>query len=98
MNIALKEKLKENHLTIGSWITIGHPTVAELMARSGFDWLAIDMEHSPLSTSECAELVRTIDLCQVPALVRVGSNDALLIKRAMEAGATGVIVPMVNSK
>jgi 2-keto-3-deoxy-L-rhamnonate aldolase RhmA len=98
MNGNLKAKLKKNQLTIGSWITIGHPTVAELMARSGFGWLAIDMEHSPLSVSECQELVRTIDLCQVPALVRVGSNDSSLIKRAMEAGACGVIVPMVNSK
>ena len=84
-------------MAIGSWITIGHPTVAELMARSGFDWLAIDMEHSPLSASECQELIRTIDLCGVPVLVRVGANDPLLIKRAMDAGAHGVIVPMVNS-
>jgi len=97
MNITLKEKLKKNILTIGSWITIGHPTVAELMAHSGFDWLAIDMEHSPLSISECQELIRTIDLCGVPALVRVGANDPLLIKRAMDSGAHGVIVPMVNS-
>ncbi len=97
MNHALKEKLRKKELAIGSWITIGHPTVAELMAKSGFDWLAIDMEHSPLSVSECQELIRTIDLCGVPVLVRVAANDAVLIKRAMDAGAHGVIVPMVNS-
>lgn len=97
MRSSLKEKLKRRELAIGSWITIGHPTVAELMSRCGFDWLAIDMEHSPLSVGECQELIRTIDLCGVPVLVRVGANDPLLIKRAMDAGAHGVIVPMVNS-
>jgi 2-dehydro-3-deoxyglucarate aldolase len=97
MSVSLKEKLKKKKLVIGSWITIGHPTVAELMAKSGFDWLAIDMEHSPTSQSECQELIRTIDLCGVPPLVRVGANDPLLIKRAMDAGAHGVIVPMVNT-
>lgn len=97
MNSSLKSKLKKKQLAIGSWITIGHPTVAELMAKSGFDWLAIDMEHSPLSVSECGELIRTIDLCGVPVLVRVGANDPLIIKRAMDSGAHGVIVPMINT-
>ena len=97
MKSSLKQKLRKHELAIGSWITIGHPTVAELMARSGFDWLAIDMEHSSLSVSECGELIRTIDLCGVAPLVRVGANDPLLIKRAMDSGAHGVIVPMINS-
>ncbi len=97
MNYTLKEKLNKKQRVIGSWVTIGHPTVAELMAKAGFDWLAIDMEHSPLSVSECQELIRVIDLCGVPVLVRVGVNDPLLIKRAMDSGAHGVIVPMVNS-
>jgi 2-keto-3-deoxy-L-rhamnonate aldolase RhmA len=95
--MTLKEQLKAKKLSLGSWITIGHPTIAELMAKSGFDWLAIDMEHSPLTIGECQELIRTIDLCGVTPLVRVGANDPLLIKRAMDSGAHGVIVPMVNT-
>ena len=97
MNSILKEKLKKKQRVIGSWVTIGHPTVAELMAKAGFDWLAIDMEHSPLTIGQCQELIRTIDLCGVPVLVRVGANDPLIIKRVMDAGAHGVIVPMINS-
>lgn len=96
--MTLKKKLRDRKLSIGSWITIGDNTVAEIMSKAGFDWLAVDMEHSALTVAQCQELVRIIDLCKVAALVRVGVNDPLLIKRAMDAGAHGVIVPMVNSR
>jgi len=96
--MGLKQELNAKKLSIGSWITIGHPTVAEIMAKAGFDWLAIDLEHSPISIDQCQELIRVIDLCNVPSFVRVGANDPLLIKQAMDSGAHGVIVPMVNTK
>jgi len=95
-NMTLKEKLRNKKLSIGSWITIGDNAIAEIMSKAGFDWLAVDMEHSALSADQCQELVRVIDLCQIAPLVRVGANDPLLIKRAMDAGAHGVIVPMIN--
>jgi 2-keto-3-deoxy-L-rhamnonate aldolase RhmA len=94
----LKEKFKQRNITIGSWITFSDPSVAEIMANAGFDWLAIDMEHSGLSINQVQELIRTIDLCNVPALVRVTENNQDLIKRVMDMGALGVIVPHVNSK
>lgn len=89
---------KNKHVSIGSWITIPHPSIAEIMAKSGFDWLVIDMEHSPIGISEAEELIRVIHLCGLPALVRVGENNSNLIKRVMDSGASGVIVPMVNTK
>ena len=92
-----KQKLKSKKLTIGSWLSIANPAIAEIMAKAGVDWLAVDMEHSSLSVDQCQELIRVIDLCGVAPLVRVGANDSLLIKRAMDAGARGVIVPMINS-
>ena len=95
---SLKNKLKKNELTIGSWITIGHPSIAEIMAKVGFDWLTVDMEHSDITLHQAQELIRVIDLCGVTALVRVGENSPNLIKRVMDAGAHGVIVPMVNTK
>jgi 2-dehydro-3-deoxyglucarate aldolase len=88
-----------NHdLTVGSWITIGNTAVAEIMARAGYDWLTIDMEHSAITLDVAQELIRVIELCGVAPLVRVGVNDATLIKRVMDGGAHGVIVPMVNSR
>ena len=49
-------------LRIGSWIQIGHPTVAEIMAAAGFDWLAVDLEHSTISLREAEDLIRIINL------------------------------------
>jgi 2-keto-3-deoxy-L-rhamnonate aldolase RhmA len=93
----VKEKLQRNELSIGSWITLAHPAIAEIMAKAGFDWLAVDLEHSVITIREAEELIRVIDLCGVAPLVRLSANDPVQIKRVMDAGAHGVIVPMVNS-
>lgn len=82
---------------IGSWITLAHPAIAEIMAKAGFDWLSVDMEHSVITIREAEELIRVINLCGVKAFVRLTSNDENLIKRIMDAGADGVIVPMVKT-
>lgn len=93
----LKSKLKQGELTIGSWITLGHPSIAEIMATAGFDWLVLDMEHSVLELSEVQTLIQVLDGKQCPAIVRLTSNHPDQIKRVMDAGATGVMVPMVKS-
>lgn len=98
MKTGLKEKLKNKQVTVGSWISIGHPAIAEIMAGAGFDWLTIDMEHSAITLPQAQELIRVIDLCECAPLVRVGENNPGIIKRVMDAGAYGVIVPMVNSR
>jgi 2-keto-3-deoxy-L-rhamnonate aldolase RhmA len=94
----LKSKLRSRQLTIGSWITFGHTSVAEIMAKAGFDWLTVDMEHSAITLHETQQLVQVIELSGCVPLVRVGVNDANLIKRVMDTGAHGVIVPMINTK
>ena len=96
--MTLKEKLRNKELTLGSWITLGHPAIAEMMAQAGFDWLTVDMEHSAITEHQAQQLIQTIELCGVTPLVRVGNNDATIIKRVMDAGSHGVIVPMVNSR
>lgn len=95
--MGLKARLSNRELTIGSWLTMGHNEVAEIMAGAGFDWLVVDMEHSAITLSIAQSLIQVIGLCGVPPLVRVGENDPNLIKRVMDAGAHGVVVPMVNS-
>lgn len=96
--MSLKKKLKNRELTFGSWVTIGHPAIVEIMAGAGFEWLTIDMEHSAISLESAQVLITTIQAKGMAALVRVSSNDPIQIKRVMDAGADGVIVPMVNSK
>ena len=73
-----------SQLSIGSWITLGHPAVAEIMATAGFDWLVVDLEHSAINIGQAEELIRTIDLKGTPALVRLSSNNAEQIKRVMD--------------
>ena len=93
----LKSKIL-SEITIGSWITLSDPAVSEILIRAGFDWLAIDMEHSSLSFEQAQQHIRVIDLMGKASFVRVMENNPELIKRFMDAGAYGVIVPLVNCK
>lgn len=93
----LKSKLHARKLTLGSWLSIGNPTTVEIMARAGFEWLVVDLEHTAISIDVACEMIRIIDLCGVTPLVRLTSNDANQIKRVMDAGAHGIVVPMVNT-
>ena len=83
---------------IGSWITLNHPSIAEIMADAGFDWLCVDMEHSVTDYFEAQQLIVAIQSKGIKAYVRVGENNTRIIKRVLDAGADGIIVPMVNSK
>lgn len=94
----LKTALAGKRLTLGSWLSFADPFVTEMMVRlGGFDWLVVDMEHSATGLGDQARLIQTIDLAGAVPLVRVGANDPFMIKRALDAGAAGVIVPQVNS-
>ena len=96
MKLRLKTNLQSGNPTIGSWLTLGNADIAEVMARSGFDWLTVDLEHSHISLSQAGDLIRTIDLMGLEALVRLTSNNPDQIKRVMDAGAHGIIVPNVK--
>lgn len=89
--------MKKN-ISIGSWITINHPSIAEIMADAGFDWLCVDMEHSVTDYFEAQLLIAAIQSKGLKAFVRVGENNTRIIKRVLDAGADGIIVPMVCSK
>lgn len=84
--------------SFGSWITLNHPSIAEIMADAGFDWLCIDMEHSVTDYFEAQQLMMAIQGKGLKAYVRVGENNPRIIKRVLDAGADGIIVPSVNSR
>ena len=94
----LKSKLKNKKLSLGSWLTIPHQAVIEILSTAGFEWLTIDMEHSPISIESIMNLIGHIQGNGMQALVRVSKNDEVAIKRVLDAGADGVIVPMICSK
>ena len=85
-------------VNLGTWITLGHISIAEILCDAGFDWLCIDMEHSVIDYFEAAQLIIAIQGKGKKAFVRVGENNPRIIKRVLDAGADGIIVPSVNSK
>jgi len=95
---SLKEKLKNRENTIGSWITIGHQSIVDILAEAGFEWLTIDLEHTAIDFNETQILISSIQSHGMAALVRVSKNEEVVIKRVLDAGADGIIVPMVCSK
>ncbi len=87
----------DNSLYIGSWITLNNSSIAEIMADAGFDWLCIDLEHTITDYAEAQQLILAIQSKGIKAFVRVGDNNSRIIKRILDAGADGIIVPSVNS-
>jgi len=94
----LKEKLKNRELSIGSWLTIPHQSVIEILGSAGFEWLTIDLEHAAISIETAMNLIGHIQGNGMQALVRVSKNEEVVIKRVLDAGADGVIVPMIKNK
>ncbi len=97
MSNSLKRRLAEGGRSIGSWASLGSPAIVEIMCAAGFEWVAVDLEHSTTTLERTEELIRVISLAGKTPLVRLGSNDPVEIKRVMDAGAHGVIVPNVKS-
>ncbi|MFW6367502.1 MAG: HpcH/HpaI aldolase family protein [bacterium] len=93
----LKNKLLQRQVCIGSWCQVGHPANAEILAKAGFDWIAADCEHGEFSEAEIAPFCRAVEAMGSTPLVRVKENAVLPIRRALDLGAAGVIVPLVNS-
>jgi len=96
--MSLKQKLKNNELTLGSWIMIGSTMSVEVMALAGFDWLVVDIEHTSIDLQTTQNLISTIQSKDIKALVRVSKNEEVVIKKILDMGADGIIVPMVSSK
>lgn len=97
MENKLRKALLKNELSIGTWIQIGHPAVAEILAHVGYDWICVDMEHGSIDIETMTHLFRAIAASGVVPIVRLPMNDPIWIRRSLDAGAMGLIIPMVNS-
>ncbi len=86
--------LQGDHLT-GTIVTLPCPQIAELLSRSGFDWIFIDGEHGPLSVGDIQLLLQAAQP-HCPCVVRVAANDEVHVKQALDTGADGIIAPLVN--
>lgn len=93
-----KHLLKQGKRTCGAWLQIASPFTAEIMARAQFDWCMIDMEHGPGDILTLISQLQAIKGYGVDTFVRAPWNDFVQIKRILDAGVNGVLVPYVNSK
>ena len=93
----IRKKLKSGKVSIGSWMQIPHGSVAEIMGHAGYDWVAVDLEHGSISTNQLPDLFRAIEAGGTLPLVRLSQAHPKDCKRSLDAGAGGVILPMVES-
>jgi 2-dehydro-3-deoxyglucarate aldolase len=93
----IRTKLQAGGVTIGSWIQIPHPSVAEIMGNSGYDWVAVDLEHGAVSVEQLPDLFRALELGGTLPIARLAQGHPKDCKQALDAGAGGIIVPMVES-
>ncbi|HEY4028209.1 MAG TPA: aldolase/citrate lyase family protein [Candidatus Dormibacteraeota bacterium] len=93
----LRELWDGGGVTVGGWCTIPSAFSAELMGRSGFDWVCIDTQHGLVGYDQMALMLQALSITATPAFVRVPWNAPGDIMKALDAGAQGVIVPMINS-
>jgi 2-dehydro-3-deoxyglucarate aldolase len=93
----IRQTLAHKKPSIGSWMQIPHSSLAEIMGQAGYDWVAVDMEHGAISVHQLPDLFRALELGGTLPLVRLAQGHDKDCKQALDAGAGGVIVPMVES-
>jgi len=93
-----RARLKRGEPSIGTWLTLPDPVSARLMARVGFDWLTVELEHTPVNFETAAQSFAVIAGSGCVPLARVPWNTGENIKRVLDTGAYGIVVPMVNSR
>jgi len=94
---AVKQTLKSGGTTCGAFLQLASHLSAEILSQAGFDWLIVDMEHAPVDIDSLIRQLQAIDGNCVP-FVRAPWNDPVAIKRILDAGAQGIVVPYVNSR
>ncbi len=98
MKNLLKDKLQKGEAVIGTFISLGHPDVTEVLSRMGFDWLLIDGEHSVISLEAMTLMMQAMNGSNCTPIVRPQWNDMVIIKRILDIGAHGVLIPWVNTR
>lgn len=94
----IKKTLADGGVTIGAWMSMGHVSIAEILASAGYDWVVIETEHTAIDVSEVLRLLGAIEGRGAVPLVRLAWNDPIQCKAVLDSGAAGVIVPMVNTR
>ena len=95
--MTLRARWAAGEVTFGGWCSIPSTVTAEVMGRAGFDHVCVDLQHGLVSTAELVPMLQAVELGGTVGLVRVPWNEPGIIGRALDGGAMGVVIPMVNS-
>ncbi|MCG8634096.1 MAG: aldolase/citrate lyase family protein [Desulfobacterales bacterium] len=93
----IRRKMRNRGVTLGSWMQLDNPSVAEIMGSAGYDWVAVDLEHGHFSTSRLPDIFRALELKGTLPFARIAQGRTKDIKQALDAGARGLIIPMTES-
>ncbi|MCS7111869.1 MAG: aldolase/citrate lyase family protein, partial [Ignisphaera sp.] len=93
-----KNRLKNGDVLLGTWVTFNCLDVVEVLSTLSFDWLVFDMEHAPLDVSDLQMLLAGVRGSSIVPMVRAPWNDMVVIKRILDVGASGLVIPWVNSR
>ena len=93
----IREKLQNGKTSIGTWQQIPHASISEILGQAGYDWVAMDMEHGSISVDQLPDLFRAIELGGTLPLARVAQAMLKDCRQALDAGAGGIIAPMIES-
>ena len=94
---SLKSRWSAGEVTLGAWCMVPSALSAEALASSGFDWVLVDMQHGGMDYQTAVEMIRAIDLTPAVPIVRVPWNEPGIIGRVLDAGAMGVVIPMIQT-
>ena len=94
----LKARLAAGQKALGCWIQMASPIAAEMLALAGYDFLLIDNEHGPASLSESVALLQAMSATPVASVMRVPWNDPVYLKRALDIGVEGVMIPAIETE
>jgi len=97
MNGDIRKALLNKEISMGTWMQIPHPAVAEILAQAGFNWVCVDLEHGAIDLESTANIFRTLKAYNCTPITRLPLNDPIWIHRVLDAGAEALIIPMVNS-
>lgn len=94
----VRRRLDAGEPSIGTWLSVPSPEVAEYVSKLDFDWLVVDAEHNPVDIRTLAQMFAAMSSSATAPMVRIPWNEPIEFKRVLDAGAWGVVVPMVNSR
>ena len=93
----IRKKIQNDQVSIGTWQQIPHASISEILGQAGYDWVAVDMEHGSISVDQLPNLFRAIELGDTLPLARIAESKPKDCKQALDAGAGGIIAPMIES-